>query len=854
MNISKVKAKPLPADQAWWLKPLTEPQANLATDAAGLSNTEAQARLAKFGANLFRSHQDIPLWLQFLSRFKNPLVILLLVASAISAFTGEMTNFVIISVMVLFSVTLDFVQEHRASTAAESLKNTVSVRAIVIRDGKSIEVSVTDVVPGDLVVLSAGDMVPADGMVLEAHDLFVKQALLTGESYPVEKHPGLLTAAATDLQDATNAVFMGTTVISGSARMRVVKTGTGTAIGAIADSLTHQSPPTAFEIGTHRFGLLIMRLTILLVLFVLLVNAFMHKPWLESFLFAVALAVGLTPELLPMVVSVTLSRGALLMAKKRVIVKHLASIQNLGSMDVLCTDKTGTLTEAKIRLEQHIDPQGKPSERVLELAYLNSFFETGLKSPLDEAILAHEHIDVSAWQKIDEVPFDFERRRVSVLLDKGNGRLLVVKGASEEIITLCTSYEQQGAEAKIPLDKASREHIHAQHIALEKEGYRVLGIAWREVAQDHSDAVISDESELVFAGFAGFLDPPKESAGKALAMLQESGVAVKIVTGDSEFVTQHVCTELKIPVIGILTGKDIDQMDDWALRIRAETANLFCRVNPSQKERVILALKAKGHVVGYLGDGINDAPSLHAADVGLSVDSAVDVAKEAADMILLDHDLGVLYDGVLEGRRTFGNIMKYIMMGTSSNFGNMFSMAGAALFLPFLPMLPTQILLNNILYDLSEVPIPLDEVDAEELKKPRVMDMNFIRNFMLVIGPISSAFDFLTFYVMLHVLKANETLFQTGWFVESLCTQVLVIFIIRTRGNPFKSRAHPVLVATSLMVVLTAAILPFTPVGTYFGFVPPPAQFYAILAGMVVIYLAVVEMAKRGFYRWHRIG
>jgi Mg2+-importing ATPase len=854
MNISRVKTKPLPEDKAWWLKPLTEPQANLATDAAGLSNAEAQTRLAKFGANLFRSHQDIPLWLQFLSRFKNPLVILLLVASAISAFTGEMTNFIIISVMVLFSVTLDFVQEHRASTAAESLKNTVSVRAIVIRDGKSIEVSVTDVVPGDLAVLSAGDMVPADGMVIEAQDLFVKQALLTGESYPVEKHPGSLAATATDLQDATNAVFMGTTVISGSARMRVVKTGTGTAIGAIADSLTHRSPPTAFEIGTHRFGLLIMRLTILLVLFVLLVNAFMHKPWLESFLFAVALAVGLTPELLPMVVSVTLSRGALLMAKKRVIVKHLASIQNLGSMDVLCTDKTGTLTEAKIRLEQHIDPQGKPSERVLELAYLNSFFETGLKSPLDDAILAHGGIDVSAWQKIDEVPFDFERRRVSVLLDKGNGRLLVVKGASEEIITLCTSYEQQGNTDKIPLDKASREQIHAQHIALEKEGYRVLGIAWREVAQDHSDAVIGDESELVFAGFAGFLDPPKESAGKALALLQDSGVAVKIVTGDSEFVTQHVCTELKIPVIGILTGKDIDQMDDWALRIRAETANLFCRVNPSQKERVILALKAKGHVVGYLGDGINDAPSLHAADVGLSVDSAVDVAKEAADMILLDHDLRVLYDGVLEGRRTFGNIMKYIMMGTSSNFGNMFSMAGAALFLPFLPMLPTQILLNNILYDLSEVPIPLDEVDAEELKKPRVMDMNFIRNFMLVIGPISSAFDFLTFYVMIHVLKANETLFQTGWFVESLCTQVLVIFIIRTRGNPFKSRAHPVLVATSLMVVITAAILPFTPVGTYFGFVPPPAKFYAILAGMVVIYLGVVEIAKRGFYRWHRIA
>lgn len=838
----------------WWLKPLSEPQAESATDAAGLSSAEAGSRLAQYGPNLFRDHQQQPLWLQFLSRFKNPLVILLLVASAISALTGEMTNFLIITVMVLFSVTLDFVQEHRAGQAAESLRHSVSVRARVIRDGKPVDVPVIEVIPGDLVVLAAGDMVPADGLVLEASDLFVKQALLTGESYPVEKRPGALAADATDLQDAANAVFMGTTVISGSARIRVVKTGTGTAIGAIADSLTGQPPPTAFEIGTHRFGLLIMRLTILLVLFVLLVNGFMHKPWLESFLFAVALAVGLTPELLPMVVSVTLSRGALLMAKKRVIVKRLAAIQNLGSMDVLCTDKTGTLTEAKIRLEQHIDPQGKPSERVLELAYLNSFFETGLKSPLDEAILAHENIDVSAWKKIDEVPFDFERRRVSVLLDKGNGRLLVVKGASEEIIGLCTHYEEQGNTAQIPLDKASRKQIHAQHIALEKEGFRVLGIAWREVPPDHPHAVIGDETELVFAGLAGFLDPPKASAGAALAALKDSGVMVKIVTGDSELVTQHVCAQLNIPVTGVLTGKEIEPMDDYALRARVEKTNLFCRVNPAQKNRVILALKACGHVVGYLGDGINDAPSLHSADVGLSVDSAVDVAKEAADMILLDQDLHVLYDGVLEGRRTFGNIMKYIMMGTSSNFGNMFSMAGAALFLPFLPMLPTQILLNNILYDLSEVPIPLDEVDPEELRAPRVMDMTFIRDFMLVIGPISSAFDFLTFYVMLVVLKANESLFQTGWFVESLSTQVLVIFIIRTRGNPFRSRANPILVATSLAVAAIGAVLPFTPVGSYFGFVPPPAQFYFILAGMVMVYLLIVEVAKQGFYRWRRVS
>jgi Mg2+-importing ATPase len=841
-----------PDKTAWWLKPLANHEAELGTDVAGLTSAEARSRLAEFGPNLFHDREQQSLIMQFLSRFKNPLVILLLVASAISALTGEITNFLIISTMVLLSVTLDFVQEYRAGKAAESLRQSVSLRATVVRDGKPLDTLVTDVVPGDLVVLSAGDMIPADGLVLEARDLFVKEALLTGEPYPVEKRPGALSADATDIQDAVNAVFMGTSVISGSARMRVVKTGAATAMGAIADSISRRPPPTAFEVGTHRFGLLIMRLTILLVLFVLLVNALLHKPWLESFLFAVALAVGLTPELLPMVVSVTLSRGALHMARKRVIVKRLASIQNLGSMDVLCTDKTGTLTEAKIKLEQHVDAEGKPSDRVLELAYLNSYFETGLKSPLDDAILDHENIDVSAWKKIDEVPFDFERRRVSVLVEKGEDRLLVVKGASEEVIALCNRYEEQGNKVQPPLDATVIQRVQGHRIALEKEGFRLLGIAWRQVPKDHPHAVVGDEAELVFAGFAGFLDPPKESASAALAALAESGVTVKIVTGDSELVTQHVCATLNIPVTGVLTGKEIGDMDDSALRVRVEQANLFCRVNPSQKNRVILALKARGHVVGYLGDGINDAPSLHSADVGLSVESGVDVAKQAADIILLEQDLHVLYDGVLEGRRTFANIMKYIMMGTSSNFGNMFSMAGAALFLPFLPMLPTQILLNNILYDISEVPIPLDEVDPEDVRSPQVLDMGFIRNFMLVIGPISSVFDFLTFYVMLVVLKADEALFQTGWFVESLSTQVLVIFVIRTRGNPFKSRAHPALVATSLTIATIGAVIPFTPLGAYFGFVPLPNRFFIILAAMVISYLLIVEIAKRGFYHWIR--
>ncbi len=831
----------------WWLEPL-----DLATGATGLSSAEAKARLARYGPNLFRGRHEKSLLLQYLTRFKNPLVIILLVASAISALTGELTNFVIISCIVILSVTLDFVQEYRANAAAEKLRQSVSIRAMVIRDGAPLEIAVADVVAGDLVLLSAGDLIPADARVIEAHDFFVKQALLTGEPYPVEKRPTVLPDTATDLQDATNAVFMGTSVISGNARVLVVKTGTHTAIGGIADSLSRQSLPTSFEIGARRFGMLIMRLTVLMVMFVLLVNALFHRPWLESFLFAVALAVGLTPELLPMVVSVTLSRGALRMAKQRTIVKRLAAIQDLGSMDVLCTDKTGTLTEAKIRMERHVDAEGFPSERVLELAYLNSFFESGLKNPLDEAILNHQHIDVDSWKKIDEVPFDFERRRVSVLIDNGETRWLVVKGAPDEIVGLCTQYEANGSASERPVDEVALAAIHAQYRALEEQGFRVLGIAWRQVPPDHPHAVVDDETALVLAGFAAFLDPPKQSAAPALEALKRAGVAIKVVTGDSDLVTRHVCAQLKIPVTGLLTGKEIAQMDDNALRARVETANLFCRVNPAQKDRVILVLKARGHTVGYLGDGINDAPPLHSADVGLSVDSAVDVAKEAADIILLKQDLHVLHAGVLEGRRTFGNIMKYVMMGTSSNFGNMFSMAGASLFLPFLPMLPTQILLNNILYDISEVPIPLDKVDAEELRGPRVLDLNFIRNFMLVIGPISSLFDFLTFYVMLVVLQANEMLFHTGWFVESLCTQVMVIFIIRTRGNPLKSRAHPLLTATSLAVVAVAVLLPFTPAGTYFGFVPLPARFYVILGAMVVAYLCVVELAKQGFYRWSR--
>ena len=820
----------------------------------GLSSVEAGERLQQFGANRLAPATQRSVVLQFIAHFKNPLVLVLLVAAGISALTGDLTGALIIGAIVLMSVTLDFVQAYRAGRAAEQLALKVAVTASVLRDGQTCELPVTQLVPGDVVLLSAGCLVPADARLLEANDFFVNQAQLTGEPFPVEKRVATASASgAAPLDDdwsldRADSVFMGGSVVSGSARVLIGRTGSNTALGQIAISLAADAPPTAFEIGTRRFGMLIMRLTLLLVLFTLLVNVAFHRSLLESFLFAVALAVGLTPELLPMVVSVTLTRGALRMAALKVIVKRPSAIQDMGAMDVLCTDKTGTLTEAKIRLERHVDASGQERAQVLTLAYLNSYFESGLKSPLDDAILAHGEIDVSAWRKIDEVPFDFERRRVSVLVQSAEGRRLVVKGAPEDVLRLCTQY-QDSSGASVALDASARERIDALFDSLGQEGFRARGIAWRDVALDHPHAVVSDESELVFAGFAAFLDPPKASAARALSAMAASGVAVKIVTGDNERVTRHVCTELGVPINGVLTGTEVATMNDDALRARVESVNLFCRVNPSQKNRIILALKARGHVVGYLGDGINDAPSLHTADVGISVDGAVDVAKQAAAMILLEKDLMVLHKGILEGRRTFGNVMKYIMMATSSNFGNMFSMAAATLFLPFLPMLPLQILLNNLLYDVSEITLPLDNVDDEDLVQPKRWDMAFIRNFMLTIGPISSLFDFLTFYLLLRLFNAHEALFRTGWFVESIATQVLVIFVIRTRRNPLRSHPHRWLVATSLAVVLVAMLLPFTPLAPYLGFAPLPPVFFGLLAALLLLYLLMVEGAKQWFYR-----
>lgn len=839
------------AGRTFWQIPLADLERQLGAGAGGLSSAEAATRLQRYGPNRLEARRRYSLLLKILSRFRNPLVLILLFAASISAATGDLTSFLIISTMVLLSVLLDSVQEYRAEQAAERLRVSVALNEQVLRDGRELTVRAEDVVPGDVVLLAAGDLVPADGRVLEAKDFFVNEALLTGESYPTEKHAALDGIERAEVAEASNAAFMGTSVISGSARLLICATGKTTQLGEISGTLRHTPPPAALERGTYEFGMLILRLTILLVFFVLVVNSLFHRPLLESVLFALALAVGLTPELLPMIVSVTLARGALRMAKERVIVKRLAAIHDLGSMDVLCTDKTGTLTEAKIRLIRHLALSGADSERVLDLAWLNSHFESGLRSPLDTAILERGPRDSIGWTKLDEVPFDFERRRVSVLVEREGRRILVVKGAPEDVLKLSSHYEQPGEAKSLPLDTAALARANTLFEALGKDGFRVLGIARREVPVTQNHAVVSDEQELVFAGFAAFLDPPKEGAGAAIAALERSGIGIKILTGDNERVTQYVCAQLGIPIEGLITGAELSALSEEALGARIEETNLFCRVTPSQKNRIILALKRRGHVVGFLGDGINDAPSLHTADVGISVESAVDIAKDSADIILLERDLGVLERGVREGRRTFGNIMKYIMMGTSSNFGNMFSMAGASLILPFLPMLPVQVLLNNLLYDLSEVAIPMDEVDEELVAEPRHWDIRFIRNFMFVLGPVSSVFDFLTFGLLLLVFRASEPLFQTSWFIESLATQVLVIFIIRTRRNPLRSQPNLLLVATSLAVVAAGILLPYTALGRWFGFVPPPPAFLLALGAMVVCYLLLAQGVKNWFYRRH---
>ena len=814
----------------------------------GLTKEEAAERLRRFGPNSTTRRRRGALVLELAFLFLNPLVIILLLASAVSAALGQTVDATIVFLMVLLGVTINFVQTYRSHRAVEKLHEYVSLTATALRDGAWQELKCTDIVPDDLLRLAAGDLVPADGQILESRDLYVQQAALTGESMPVEKDTKADEASVEGTPQARNWVFLGTSVVSGTALVRIVRTGDRTAFGAISAKLLERPGETEFERGLRHFGMLILRAVFFLVLFILVVRVALHKDAFESFVFAVALVVGLTPEFLPMITSVTLARGAVRMAREKVIVKHLPAIQNFGSIDVLCSDKTGTLTLGRMTLACSVDALGQPCDRTVELAYVNSRFETGIRSPLDSAILQREQSGIEQFVKCDEIPFDFNRRRLSVVVERSRPslreRFLITKGAPEGILPLCIGYVA-GSET-YPFEDRICAQAKRAYEALSAQGLRVLAVAFAAVEKRDGFSA-DDEHSLILAGFLGFSDPPNLDVASSLAAMKRDGVQVKILTGDNELVARHICMQVGMETPTIIVGNELETMSDPALGHMAEQVAIFARVSPMQKLRILRALKQRGHVVGYLGDGINDAPSLHAADVGISVSTAVDVAREAAELILLQPGLDILHRGIVEGRRASANVLKYLLMGTSSNFGNMFSMAGASLFLPFLPMLSTQILLNNFLYDTAQITIPTDNVDESYIRKPQRWDMYLIRNFMIFIGPISSIYDFLTFYVLLRVFHATESLFHTGWFVESLATQTLVLFVIRTAGNPLRSRPSTWLTTTTISIVLVGILLPFTPLAAVLGFTALPLLFFLFLGVSTFTYLALVEAAKRRF-------
>ncbi len=842
-----------PQQTEFWEHPLGQLLSSLEATPAGLTTVGAQRRLRRDGPNSMDQESRFVAFYDFLRFFANPLVIILVVASIISITLGDRVGGLIILAMVAMSVTLNFFMEFQARNAVEQIRKRVATTAAVMRDGVEQELQVSQLVKGDIIRLNAGDLVPADARLLEVKDLQVRESALTGESLPVEKKVQDFPAGgARAVGDASNSVFLGTAVQTGIGTAVIVSTGRNTELGAIAGRLTERPPETEFARGIRNFGLMITRVILLLVLFVLLVNIILHRPLLESFLFSVALAVGMTPEMMPMIITITLAQGARRMAEKQVLVKQLAAIEDFGSMTILCSDKTGTLTEGDIVLDRHVDVTGKDDENVLRLIYVNSFFQAGIQSPLDAAILKHERPRITEYEKLDEIPFDFHRKRLSVVTRHLGECLLITKGEVESVFAVCRTVNIDGVPQ--PFDAARQAEAAATYQKLSADGFRVLGLAVATVPKQEVYKVDSEQA-MTLAGFAAFLDPPKPGVQAVLESLRKNGVAVVIMTGDNQYVTQKVARDVGISADLIVTGMQMDKMDDAALAYQAEHGAIFARVSPEQKNRVILALKSRGHVVGFVGDGINDAPALHTADVGISVMNGVDVAKDAAKIILLAKDLNVLNEGIVEGRRCFANIMKYIVMGTSSNFGNMFSMAAASLFLPFLPMLPKQILLNNFLYDFSQISIPSDNVDEALLHRPKRWQISFIRQFMTIIGPISSIYDFLTFGILLWFFNAatHPSLFHTAWFVESLATQTLVVFVIRTAGSPFQSRPSKQLLLAVVSVVAIAAVLPFTPLGKVLAFVPLPFSLLAVIALLAATYLLVVHLVKGWFYRKHAL-
>lgn len=816
-----------------------------ASEPPGLTTDEADALFSRCGPNEFAAVGHSPVLGHLRASLAHPLALILLAAAGVSAVVGEEASAGLIAIVVLIGGAINFVQTYRSQVAIERLRAGVAPTATVRRDGRWLELPRALVVPGDTIRVAAGDLVPADARLLDAHDLHVQQAALTGESIPAEKTATLQPAAGPHevmRPERPDAVFLGTSVVSGTAIARVVATGRRTAFGEVAARLAERAPETEFDRGLRRFGLFITQAVVLLVFAVLLAGVAFRRDSLQTLLFAVALAVGLTPEFLPMIVAVTLARGAVRMSRSHVIVKHLAAIQNLGSIDVLCSDKTGTLTRGEVELAAVTDPFGGPSDQAHLLAYLNSTFEKGIKSPLDAAILRHAAPDVCPYRKIDEVPFDFERRRLSVVVAGPEGQWLITKGAPESVLPCCTAVES--AAGRAALDDAVRGRFTDYYRGRSAEGLRLLAVAYRPVPAGGTWHA-KDEYDLILVGLLAFLDPPRSDAADALRALRRDGVRVLLLTGDNELITKHVCGSIGLAGNNVVLGAELDRLGDGALGALAETAPAFARLTPAHKTRILHALKARGHVVGFLGDGINDAPSLHAADVGISVSGAVDVAKDAAEIILLEPGLTVLHNGIREGRRAFGNVMKYLLMGTSSNFGNMLSMAAATVFLPFLPMLPVQVLLNSLLYDLAQLTIPTDEVDVSFLHKPRRWDISLIRRFMIRIGPVSSLFDLLTFAVLLWAFHAGEREFHTGWFVESLATQTLVLFVIRTGHRPWHSRPSRALAATVVAVVLSGVWLPYSPLAGALGFVPLPAGYLVFVVAATLAYLALVEMVKQ---------
>ncbi|MFA5314424.1 MAG: magnesium-translocating P-type ATPase [Candidatus Omnitrophota bacterium] len=818
----------------------------LATSPKGLTDDEARERLATYGYNEPAKKKKKTIFFEILSKFFNPLVIVLLVIAGFSLFFGEKISAFLVILMALISVLLSFVQEHRAGREAEKLGEMVRATATVFRNGKARELKIREIVPGDVVDLFAGDMIPADLRIFFCKDLFINQASLTGESFPVEKTGDPVDPKTQSPADLTNVAFMGSSVVSGTGLGVVVKTGVATQFGELSRRLATIQVESSFDKGIRGFTWLMIRFMLVLVVVIFAINAFLKGNAIQALLFSLAVAVGLTPEMLPMLVAINLSKGALAMSKKDVIVKRLNSIQNFGAMNVLCTDKTGTLTLDKIVLEKHCDVVRQEDDDVLKLAFINSYYQTGLKNILDRAILKHEKLKIENYVKIDEIPFDFSRKMMSVIVGLEGKHVFIAKGAPEEIFKRCTTYELEGEVLEI--NQMILTDLKEECDRLSTEGFRVLAVAYKNMDAPKERYTRDDEQGLVLKGYIAFLDPPKPTAKKTIEALQRLGIGFKVLTGDNELVTRKICIDVGISVMGLATGEVIDKLDDEELADLTRVTSVFARLSPMQKERVIRALHKDKHIVGYLGDGINDAPALKAADVGISVNNAVDIAKESADIILLKKSLIVLAEGVTEGRRTFGNILKYIKMGSSSNFGNMISMTGASLFLPFLPMLPIQILLNNFLYDLSQIAVPTDEVDGEYLLRSRPWNVNYIKKFMLFFGPISSIFDFVTFGVLLFVFHASPQLFHTGWFLESLITQTLVIHIIRTGKIPFiESRPSQFLMFTSVYIVTIGLLIPFTPLSKYFGFVQPPPLYFAVLLCIVAAYLWVVQAVKSRF-------